>query len=326
MQLRRFTAPTLAEALALVRAELGGDAAILDTETADGGAVTITAALDAAHEVWTPVAAGALDDGTPLDCAEAVQEVIAGHGLSARLAERLINAALDSGAEDPLDALAHALDAVVRFAPIGAEPAKPLMLVGPPGAGKTLTAAKLAARAVLAGRPVRVITTDMMRAGAVEQLAAFTRILDLPLETAESERELTLALADRGADELVIVDSGGINPFLAGDRNELAGYVAAAAAEPVFVLPAGGDLFDMVDMADIFHDLGCRRVIATRIDLARRLGSLVAVAHGSRLALAEAGVAPGVADGLVPLGPDTFARLLIPADASAKTSATELAS
>src|SRR5689334_5783360 len=98
MQLRRFTAPSLAEAMARVRAELGDNAAILDTDAAEGGAVTITAALDAAEEAWAPAVAGVLPDGTPLDCAEAVQEVIAGHGLPARLAERLLAAALDSGA------------------------------------------------------------------------------------------------------------------------------------------------------------------------------------------------------------------------------------
>jgi flagellar biosynthesis protein FlhF len=324
MQLRRFTAPTLHEAMALVREGLGDDAVILETDSAPNGATTITAALDAAHEAWAPPVAGTLADGTPLDCAETVQEVVTGHGLPARLAERLIAAALGSGAEDPLDALAHALERSVAFAPIGDEPAKPLMLVGPPGAGKTVTAAKLAARAVLSGRPARVLTTDMMRAGAVEQLAAFTRILGLELETIESERQLTLALSSRRPGELAIVDSGGINPFLAGDRDELAGLVAAAAAEPVFVVPAGGDLFDMVDMADVFHDLGCRRFIATRIDMARRLGSLLAVAHGSRLALAEAGIGPSIAEGLVALGPDAFARLLLPADAAAATSPTEL--
>ena len=59
-----------------------------------------------------------------------------------------------------------------------------MILLGPPGAGKTLTAAKLAARLCLAGHRPMVITADGRRAGAVEQLAAFTRLLDLDLMVA----------------------------------------------------------------------------------------------------------------------------------------------
>jgi flagellar biosynthesis protein FlhF len=318
MQLRRFTAATMAEAMALVRRALGDEAVILATDTAPDGATVVTAALDAPHEPWKAETAATLPDGTRLDCAETVQEAVAGHGLPSRLAETLLAAALGSGTDDPHDALAGALEACIAFAPLGdAAPEKPLMLVGAPGAGKTLTAAKLATRAVLARLPVRVLTTDLMRAGAVEQLAAFTRILQVPLETIDSERQLTLALAGRDPAQLVIVDTAGINPYLAGDRDALAGLIGAAAAEPVLVLPAGGDLFDAVDTADIFHDLGCRRLIATRVDMARRLGSFLAVAEGSRLALAEAGIGPSVAEGLVPLGPDTLARLLLPAEEAA---------
>jgi flagellar biosynthesis protein FlhF len=38
-------------------------------------------------------------------------------------------------------------------------------------------------------------------------------------------------------------------------------------------------------------------MIATKLDLARRLGSVLSAASAGRLALIEAGVGPGVADG-----------------------------
>ena len=64
------------------------------------------------------------------------------------------------------------------------------MLVGPAGGGKTTTAVKMAARAVMAGKPVRLISTDSVRAGAFAQLAAFARLLERPLQRAASPANL----------------------------------------------------------------------------------------------------------------------------------------
>lgn len=83
---------------------------------------------------------------------------------------------------------------VFGFAPLGTpEPARrgrrpQEMLVGPPAVGKTVTVAKLAARAVMARKPVMLVTMDTRRAGAVDQLAAFARVLKVDLgEAADAE-------------------------------------------------------------------------------------------------------------------------------------------
>ncbi len=77
------------------------------------------------------------------------------------------------------------------------------MLVGPPGAGKTLTCAKLAARHVLRGAAPGVITADGQRAGASAQLAAFTGVLGLTLAVAPTPATLGKALARRVRGEAV---------------------------------------------------------------------------------------------------------------------------
>ncbi|NJN06424.1 MAG: hypothetical protein HC814_08735 [Rhodobacteraceae bacterium] len=109
-------------------------------------------------------------------------------------------------------ALAGALDTLFSFKPLTDKVyARPLMLVGPPGAGKTIATAKLATRARRAGHRPLVITTDTRRAGGVEQLQAFTRILGLELATATSPT--TLAEAAGTADAGVLIDTAGTNPF-----------------------------------------------------------------------------------------------------------------
>src|SRR5690349_24306245 len=124
MRLRRFTARTAADAMALVRRELGPDAVIVSTETADTGATTVTAALendddaDLARDFET-AAAGRLPDGTPLDAAELIAEALTAHGTPPRLAERILMAALELlELTEPLPALAGALDAVFGFQPL----------------------------------------------------------------------------------------------------------------------------------------------------------------------------------------------------------------
>ena len=74
------------------------------------------------------------------------------------------------------------------------------MLVGLPGAGKTVTTAKLATKAVMSGAKINVITTDRVRAGGVQQLEAFTDILKLDLMCADDGYSCLLYTSD-AADE-----------------------------------------------------------------------------------------------------------------------------
>jgi flagellar biosynthesis protein FlhF len=298
MRLKTFTAKTMSEAMALVRGELGDDAIIVSAEEADGG----TRVLAAIESEDLPMLGDA-------EASDAIHMALVNHGVVPRIAERIVAAAASLGVDNDVRALAAALDSFYRFAPITGGR---IALVGPPGAGKTVTCAKLATRAVLAGQPVQVVTADTVRAGAVEQLAALTRILGVDLYGAEKPDELQDILAESSEDALVIIDTPGINPYVDSEFEEIAALVNAVPVEPVLVLPAGGDIYDMVEMARSFARLGCQRLVPTRVDMAHRLGGLVAIAETARLAFAEIGLSPSVADGLRPLGPVGLARLLLP--------------
>jgi flagellar biosynthesis protein FlhF len=312
MRLRTFTAKTMPEAMALVRDQLGGDAVILSTARSAGG-ISVTAALDHAEPADDGGAEAVLPPDDPF---ETIQETLVAHGTPAPLVERLIGAALEHGADDARGALADGLDAAFSFAPLADRPAKrPLMLVGPPGAGKTVSIAKLATRAVLAGQKPTVISTDTVRAGGIAQLESFICMLDLTLHRADGASQLARLVADAGAagaDGPVLIDSAGINPYSASDRSELAGFLVAAGAEPVLVLPAGGDIFDSIEIAHAFAALGATRLLTTRLDMVHRLGSQLAAADAARLSFCDASLAPDIAKGLIPLNAAALARLLMP--------------
>jgi flagellar biosynthesis protein FlhF len=199
------------------------------------------------------------------------------------------------------------LGEALEFAPLPTE--RPLLLVGPPGAGKTLTCAKLAARATMAGHTPLVVTADGTRAGAVEQLAAFTRLLRLTLAVAAQPEVLAKSLQRREPGQPAFLDGFGCDPFDAEQAARLHRLIEAAGATPVLVLPAGLDAEEAEEMARAFHLLGARHLLPTRLDVARRLGGILAAASVG-LALTEAGIGPQVARGLRPLSPEWLAARL----------------
>jgi len=93
---------------------------------------------------------------------------------------------------------------------------------------------------------------------------------------------------------------------------ELAQLIAAGDIEPILVLPAAFDSTESGEMARIFAAIGARRLIPTRLDIARRLGGLISAAHQGGLAFADAGTASQVADGLTPLTPRVLANYFMP--------------
>ena len=162
-------------------------------------------------------------------------EALAYHGTPARLLEKLVTAAQAVEVGSPTMACAAALEDHFDFAPLPERKApRPFMLVGPPGTGKTITTAKLAARARLAGRPVGVITADTIRAGAIEQLAAFTSILEVDLRQVRGPDALGHVVKDMmTVNDLVFIDSPGLNPFSHHDVDYLKRLVNAADVEPI---------------------------------------------------------------------------------------------
>jgi flagellar biosynthesis protein FlhF len=198
--------------------------------------------------------------------------------------------------------LLETLPALLRFGslPLGVT-GPPLLLTGPPGAGKTLTAARLTTRLVLNGYLPLVITADGRRAGAAEELAAYTRLLGISLVVASHPATLVRALQHRADQAPVIIDTSGVNPFDAVQMEAITALIATAAAVPVMVLPAGFDALESAEWAAAFASHGVRHFIPTRLDLARRLGGVVAAAVAGSMTLSEAGVGPGATDGLTQL-------------------------
>jgi flagellar biosynthesis protein FlhF len=287
MRLKLYRAPRMAQAMAQVRAELGEGALILATRHVGGG-VEVTAALEQDEAALPARASADPRRNAAFDF----------HGVPALLRGKLQQGDLDA-----------AFDAAFAFASLPLQQ-QPLLLAGPPGAGKTLTVARLATRLVMAGIKPLVITADGKRAGATEQLAAFTRLLGISLIVACHPVTVARALVHRANDAPVLIDSPGCDAFDPAQIEELSALAGSSGAAMVLVLAAGLDPAEAADVARAYAAAGARLLVATKLDLSRRLGGILAAA-GTGLALTEAGVGPGAADGLLPITPAWLAARLL---------------
>jgi flagellar biosynthesis protein FlhF len=304
MRLRTFNAPSMKDAMALVKAELGEDAVILNIEQV-GQAVKITAALDRDAILAQPP--------TPAqDPLDAIAQALDFHRVAAPLAERLTQQAAQVLLENPHQALAAALRLRFPVQPLTERrPTRPIMLVGLPGAGKTATLAKLIARAKLRKWSSVAITCDVVKAGAVEQLGTYAKALQVSAFRAGDAATLKRAVGQAPTDALVMIDTVGCNPLEAGDLAHLTELAASVKAEMVMVMAAGGCPVESGELGQLFAEAGASRLIPTRIDAARRYGGILAAAEMGRLAFAEFGVSPEIATGLDIVGADKLADWLL---------------
>jgi flagellar biosynthesis protein FlhF len=282
MRLKIFQASSVANAMQDIRVELGGDALILSTRRTRSG-VEVTAGVDTIAPV--PVAEPAR------------QDLLAWHGLPAT-----IGAKLQAGA------LPFALQVGFRFARLNFAGAPPLVCVGPPGAGKTLTVVRLATRLVLAGQTPLILSTDSCRAGANAQLLAYTAVLGVRLIAIDNPADVGQALQDQPGP--VLIDTAGCSPYDPAGLGELAAIGKRSGARIALVLPAGQDAMESQDAATAFAAAGASLLIATKLDIARRIGGVLAAAAVG-LTMIEAGISANAADGLTPLTPQLLSERLL---------------
>lgn len=151
-------------------------------------------------------------------------------------------------------------------------------LVGPTGVGKTTTAAKLAARAVVryGADKVALITTDSYRIGAHEQLRIYGKILGVAVHAVRDTDDLRLTLSALKHKHLVLIDTMGM-----GQRDsrvaEQAVMFNAAGVQRLLLLNAtsGGDTLD--DVVRMYHGQGVIGCITTKLDEAVTLGTVLDV-------------------------------------------------
>ncbi len=339
MKMKQISAATVQEALATARRELGEDAVLLETKkSAQGKGVVVTFAIDAPDETlfsddiidnpadilpFSPKIAKPATAKVELEhpAFALIAEAFEYHGVPTALAERLlttlhkIRLKPDALIEVAQTALANALTENIAFQPIATAsktlPTRAMMLVGPHGAGKTSTIAKLATELVMHHQPVTLISTDMERMGGTESLQKLSEILKCDFHPCEKRQQMKALLTHYLGKAWVLIDSSGANIYEFAPMKALGEFASLQGVEPVLVCPAGMDADEAKEMAAVFDFLAIERMIVTRLDAVRRLKGVFATLTGGGYALSNLSNSASPSDSCQPLSPTALSRLML---------------
>lgn len=159
-------------------------------------------------------------------------------------------------------------------------------LMGPTGAGKTTTTAKLAARFVVrhGSEKLALLTTDGYRIGGHEQLRIYGKILGVAVHNVRDAADLRLALAELRGKQTVLIDTVGMSQRDQAVAEQIA--MLDQAGKPIKKLlmlnaTSHGDTLNEVVQA--YRGQGLSGCIISKTDEAASLGSVLDCAIRNKL-------------------------------------------
>jgi signal recognition particle subunit SRP54 len=167
---------------------------------------------------------------------------------------------------------------------LGGPPPAVLMLVGLQGSGKTSTAGKLALMLKEEGRRPYLVSVDVYRPAAIEQLQALAATLDVPAHpstTAQNPVDIAceaVAAGRRVGADVVLIDTAGRLQIDEALMVELERIKAAVAPREILYVADGLTGQDAVNTAQSFHDrLGLTGHVLTKMDGDARGGAALSI-------------------------------------------------
>jgi len=164
-----------------------------------------------------------------------------------------------------------------------------IAVVGPTGAGKTTTIAKLAARWCMrhGSQDLALVSTDSYRIGARDQLLTYARILGAPMHAANSGKDLARVLEKLKSKKLILIDTAGMGPHDVRLSEQLAALqLGAARARVLLALPAQGEAHALEEIVQAFAPLTPVACILTKVDEAASLGAVISTTLRHKLKIA----------------------------------------
>jgi flagellar biosynthesis protein FlhF len=200
-------------------------------------------------------------------------------------------------------------------------------LVGPAGAGKSTTLAKLAAREVLqhGAAGLALVSADTARLGAAEQTRTLGRLLGVSTHSVVDAEELAALWPALQRKRLVLIDTGGVANRDAIALQQLRQLLSVMpGTQSVLVLPASAQ--DAVLRECIHHWRNCGGLVAalTRMDETTTVGTAIAELIAAGIPLGALSNGPRIPEDLaVADAASVCARLLAAVPPAIRTTSGE---
>ena len=188
-----------------------------------------------------------------------------------------------------------------------------IALVGGPGSGKTVTAAKLChAFAVEGGLSVGAMSLESPRVAL--QLGYLTDGIGVDLQIADLPSQVPMAAGRLVADDLIVVDTPSVYPNDPESMARLESLLLALRPDEThFLVPASAEIEPSQELLDaLAARIGVDRILITRLDEAPSLGAQVALSISSRLPISYLASGDTVGFGLAPADPVMLASMVLP--------------
>mgnify|MGYP001154411276 CR=1 FL=1 len=185
-------------------------------------------------------------------------------------------------------------------------------LIGPTGVGKTTTIAKLAAEySLVHKKKVALLTLDTYRIGAVEQLATYARLLDIPLEVALSCEDVTNLIASHADKDLILIDTIGRSQRNREQLAELARFLRAADPTEVHLaVSASANSAAQTEAVSSFGIMSPGRIVLTKLDECPQPGCILSLASSSLLPYSYVTYGQDVPDDIAVAQSESLAQLV----------------
>jgi flagellar biosynthesis protein FlhF len=214
-----------------------------------------------------------------------VYEKLIGRGVDDRVATRMfekIHEREQREEGDPFIGESHLAEvmkgAVKCEGPIQLESTGPkvVALVGPTGAGKTTTIAKLAARfALQQNKKVALVSLDTYRMGAWEQLESYGELMQVPVSLAADRNEFARIMQEHQDKDVILVDTMGKSHRDLDYCKRLKQVLEAAPQVEVHLVQSATSQESVVtECFKQFAPLGIDRALFTKLDEAVHFGLL----------------------------------------------------
>jgi len=346
MFIKKFRAASSKEALAKVKREFGPGALVVETRRLENGLCEVTAALDREE----PTVAGPLQgtvrgDENPRIVDEmreikellyaitgargdegeafvALKQQMRANGIDAGITLKLLANACAVGSVKKKGRDIKALREVVRRE-IGRsimvkDPMKEtriISFIGPTGAGKTTTIAKLAALTALKkAEKVALLTTDTRRIGAPEQLLKYGRIIGVPTGVAATKADVSAFIKKQSNCRYIFIDTPGSHTDKRDYMGELNGLLSIIPGLKFnLVLSVRERDESLYEAVRGFSKLPVDAITFTKLDESRVFGQMFGVSRRAKRPISYLGTGQKVPGDLMPATVKRVLSYLMPA-------------